>query len=268
MLYELMAEGTVQPRQAARVGIYGRNLARDLYWAELVLRREGPAKLVSFPSRAQILKDALLIFSPRHRFDVQQWRDMWPGIVDAWHIVRAQVERVLRIIAERRLARRLNNAWRNGEVARRVASAHKVLFVCYGNINRSILAERYFCTKTTGMSIACTSAGFHENIWRPADPMMVEAARQQGIDLTNASSKRVSNYLIAEADVIFVMEHRHFRRIAADFPESAGRTFLLSASGEIDDPYGKSPEIYVRCLNQVTASIDYLVRLIRPSEQK
>lgn len=268
MLYELMAQGSVQPRPAARIGIYGRHLARDLYWAELVLRREGNAKLVSFPSRGQILKDALLVFSPRHFFDVPQWRDPWPGMIYMWRIACAQGERVLRIIAERRLARRLRKAWRNGEVARRLASSRQVLFVCYGNINRSILAERYFRTKTTGTPIACTSAGFHEDIGRPADPTMVEVARLQGIDLANASSRQLNNQLIAEADVIFVMEHKHFKRIAADYPDASGRTFLLNASGDIDDPYGKSPVVYKQCLDEVVHSIDRLADFISASNVK
>lgn len=268
MLYELLIEGAVQARASARVGIYGRNLARDLYWTELVLRREGPAKLIRFPTRGQILKDALLFFSPRHRFDVQQWRDIKPGLVDVWRIARAHIERLSRIVAERRLARRLNKAWRSGEVARRLAVAHHVLFVCYGNINRSILAERYFRSQTIGMPIASISAGFHEDTGRPADPAMIEAARQRGIDLAGAASKCVNNNLIAEADLIFVMEQRHYQRIAADYPDAANRTFLLNDSGEIDDPYGKSPESYTRCLNKVTASIDHMTTIIRSAGRK
>ena len=99
-------------------------------------------------------------------------------------------------------------------------------------------------------------------------PAMIEAARQRGIDLTGASSKQVNNNLIAEADLIFVMEQRHYQRIAADYPDAAGYTFLLNMRGEIDDPYGKSPETYVRCLNEVTASIDHMAQLIRSPGEK
>lgn len=268
MLYALLAEGVVRPRAPARLGIYGRNLERDLYWTELALRREGNAKLVSFPSRAQILKDALLIFSPLHRFDVWQWRDPRPGIVDAWRIARAQIARALRIVGERRRARRLRQAWRSGEVARRLASARQLLFICHGNINRSILAERYFLTQATGMPIACSSAGFHDETGRPADPAMIEAARQRGIDLSGASSRRINNNLISEADLIFVMEQRHYQRIAADYPEAIGRTFLLDPQGEIDDPYGKSPEAYAKCLTEVTCCVDRLAQLIGASNAK
>ena len=268
MLYELMIENAVRSRPPARLGIYGRHLARDLYWAELVLRRAGPASLVHFPSPAQIVKDALLIFSPRHYFDVQQWRDPRPGMVDVWRMLKEQAQRVSRLIGERRLARRLRKQWAKGTVAARVRNAHQILFVCYGNINRSILAERYFRIKTVGMPIACSSAGFHDEDGRPADPAMIKVAERRGIDLSSASSKHINNNLIAEADLIFVMEQQHYQRIATEQPEAAERTFLLDARGEIDDPYGKPPDAYAKCLDAVTQSIDHIAQLVGTTKVK
>ena len=256
MLYELMLEGAVRPRPAARLGVYGRHLARDLYWAELVLRREGPPKLVSFPSRRQILRDALLILSPRHYFDAQQWRDLKPGLVDAWRIVRAQVERGVQLVAQRRLAHRLHKAWRSGAVARRLGSARQILFLCYGNINRSALAERCFKARLTGMQFACSSAGFHEEEKRPADPGMIAAAQKLGIDMNDWTSRRVDRAMIDTAELIFVMEYQHYRRIAEQYPEAQTRTFLLSPCGEIADPYGKSPEAYEHCAREIAKCIE------------
>lgn len=262
MLYELLTGGSVHPRPAARLGIYGRNLARDIDWTELVLRREGPHKLIRFPSRAQVLKDALLIFSPRHRFDVQQWRDLQPGMVDAWRIARRQIKRVLQLVAERRRARRLRKAWRNGEVARCLAAAHQILFVCYGNINRSPLAERCFRSNFSGRQIACSSAGFHEEIGRPADPGTVAAAQSMGIDMSGWSSRALNRDMIAAAGVIFVMEYPHYRWIAERYPEALGRTFLLSPRGEIGDPYGKSPEAYADCARQIVEQVHNIAALV------
>ena len=268
MLYELIVDGAVRSRPPARNGIYGRNLARDLYWTELALRREGPAALVNFPSRKQILKDALLLLSPRHHLDVQAWRDPRPGIMDIGEITSTQFQRVTRLLADRRLARRLQKSWGNGEVTSRLREARQILFLCYGNINRSILAERYFQAATTGTPIACTSAGFHDEAGRPADPIMIDVALQHNIDLSSTLSKQVNKALIVKADLIFVMEYKHYQRITTEFPEALDRTFLLDARGEIDDPYGKSADAYKKCLSEVTYSIDRLARLITSSDSK
>lgn len=267
MLFELMLEGAVQPRPAARLGVYGRHLARDLYWTELVLRREGPAQLVNFPSRGQVLRDALLILSPRHYFDVQHWRDLKPGLIDAWRIMRTQVERIVQLAAQRRLAHRLSKAWRSGEVARRLGAARQILFLCYGNINRSALAERCFKSRPSGMQFACSSAGFHEEEKRPADPGIIAAAQKLGINMNGWSSRRVDRAMIEAAELIFVMEYQHYRRIAEQYPDAQARTFLLSPRGEIDDPYGKSPEAYERCAQEIVTCIKNIEALLTTNDE-
>lgn len=264
MLYELMVDGAVRSRPPARNGIYARSLARDLYWTELVLRHEGPASLVNFPSRKQILKDALLFLSPRHHLDVQAWRDPRPGIMDLWEIISTQFQRVSRLLADQRLARRLQKSWANGEVTNRLREARQILFLCYGNINRSALAERCFKVRHSGIAIACISAGFHETAGRPADPAMVEVAGKLGINLGDWLSHSLNKDMMDHSDIIFVMERQHYQRIANSYPTALQRTFLLDPRGDIDDPYGKSPETYVDCAQKVSACIERIAVLLNP----
>jgi protein-tyrosine-phosphatase/biotin carboxylase len=262
MLYELLVDGAVGARPPARTGVVCRKLSSDIYWLEQVLRRDAPAGLVKFPSLGSVLRDLLLVFSPRHRFDVQQWRDPWPGVVDLARIGGAYLDRFAQRWRERRQFRAHRSAWRNGRAQRCLAGAKQVLFVCYGNINRSALAERSFQGLAPERGVAAISAGFHEEEGRPADPVMVDVAEKAGIGLHAWSSRRVTAEMVAASDVILVMEHRHFERLCEEFPAAAGKTFLLGMAaggscgkGEIDDPYGKDRAEYERCAREVTASV-------------
>lgn len=262
MLYELLTQGHIATRPPARTGVYGRKLGSDLYWYEQVLRRNTPEELVSLPNNSQLIKDALLAFSPRHRFDAQQWRDPLPGLIDLGHIAKNYADRLGQLVGARLFAWRQKRAWSGGAITARLRTAQAVLFVCYGNINRSALAGRYFSDRTAGMSIATKSAGFHTQSGRPADPNMVEIAKAKGIHLEALRSCTIDHATVEAVDLIFVMEKPHYDQIARDYPEAADKTFLLNPAGEIDDPYGKSTAVYKQCMQEVTASIDHLVNLL------
>ncbi len=269
MLYELLVEGRVQPRPDYRIGVYARKLSSDLGWLEQVLRRDAPPGLVQFPTRRRILADTLLMLSPRHVFDVQSWRDPIPGLVDLGCTVATYAERLGRHLRERRARRVQMRRWRNGEAAERLRGARQILFLCYGNINRSALAERYFLEQFPEANVRVVSAGFHPEEGRPADPVMVEVAAEAGVDLGHWSSRRLSPELVGASDAILVMEHAHAARLNAEFPDTAGRTFLLGMApspdgpaGEIDDPYGKPRADYARCAREVQASVRVVGRMV------
>src|SRR5205823_7992969 len=91
--------------------------------------------LIEWPSRSKILKDALLSFSPSHRFDVQSLEDIRPGVIDAVETGRWFAERVGSIARTKSVALQQRLAKSAGLARRRVERAHEILFVCYGNIN-------------------------------------------------------------------------------------------------------------------------------------
>jgi protein-tyrosine-phosphatase/predicted ATP-grasp superfamily ATP-dependent carboligase len=263
MLHQLMTTGSVGEHPPAKAGVLCRQLARDVDWLEYVLRRAAPAQLVRLPSLREVLRDSLLVFSPRHHFDVQSLRDPKPGWVDLCRLGQRQWQRVRGLLQQRR---RLNHERRAGIAGgsghRALQRAGSVLFLCHGNINRSALAHAY-AAQRYGDRIAMTSAGFHAPGGRPADPVMVDVASAHGVDLTAWQSCSLTSALVGEADVIFAMEIAHLERLASQHPGARSKAFLLGAASapgrpavEVPDPYGQPRGTYERVCQQVITSVD------------
>lgn len=272
MLHELMTTGQVLPRPPARDGVVCRQLARDIDWLEHVLRRAAPPGLVQLPSAGQVLRDCLLVFSPRHHFDVQALGDPWPGLVDIGRILRHQWQRVAGVLQQRR---RLDATRRDAQGRGRqlLGRAQRVLFLCHGNINRSALAHVHAQAHHAGR-FQYSSAGFHVRGDRPADPQMVLVARQAGLDLAAWQSTALTADMVAQADIILAMEVSHLDRLAAEHPQARDKVFLLGAANassrhevEVPDPYGQPPERYERVCRQVLAAVDAWLRTDKPAMQ-
>ena len=263
MLYELMTTGQVADHAPAKPGVVCRQLARDIDWLEHVLRRAAPPQLVRLPGRAEVLRDCLLVFSPRHHFDVQSWRDIRPGLVDLRRIAQRQWQRVRSVLQQRRrLAEAFRSGQPNGVGQQMLKRANNVLFLCYGNINRSALAQAYAQTHHAGQ-YHVTSAGFHAAPGRPADPVMVDVAQSHGINLAGWQSRTVDASLVDSSDVIFVMEIAHLDALYAAHPAARNKTFLLGAAAaegrgsvEVADPYGKHRSAYENAYRQVSTAVD------------
>lgn len=271
LLHALMSTGQVPDHPPARPGTVCRQLARDIDWLEHVLRKNAPRQLVQLPSAGQVLRDSLLVFSPRHHFDVQSWRDLRPGLVDLSRIWQRQWARVTTALAQRR---RLAAEWRagrpGGDGRRVLARSQRVLFLCYGNINRSALAHAYAAARHAGV-LSFASAGFHAPAGRPPDPTMVDVAAQQGVALGDWRSQTLDAQAVAQADLILAMEATHLDRLWAEHPGARGKSFLLGAASatqarqvEVVDPYGKPRPTYERVCRQVLQSVDAWLASLPP----
>lgn len=263
MLYELMTEGRVGEVPPARSGIVCRNLARDLDWLEHVLRRAAPVGIASLPTTGRVVRDTLMVFSSRHRFDVQSLQDLRPGWVDMVRIARRQWQRVAAAVARQHHLFAQRRAARSGGAGeQRLRKAGQVLFLCYGNINRSAIAQAHAQARY-GDIVKFESAGFHTDDNRPADPTMVEVAARTGMDLSRWRSRTLTPEMVHASDLILAMELDHLERLRARFPEARGKAFLLGArkagirtQAEIADPYGQSPSRYEQIFGEVTAAVD------------
>lgn len=267
MMVELELEGDVRQWPAYTRGIYCRKLSRDIVWVEQALRTRASA-WVDVPSPGRVLRDMARIFSPSHRFDVQSLSDPLPGVIDIGRICRSYTHRLGGVLAEKWFTSMQRIAWRNGTVRENLRNADSVLLLCYGNINRSALAEVFFRSRLEGRGVSTVSGGFHHEAGRLMDPTMAGIARAHGFDVEAFRSTSVTAQLIEESDVIFVMEKRHFDEVIRISPNARERVFLLGCclnesegpKGEIPDPYAKPEATYVRCYQTIETAVNRLLK--------
>ena len=271
MLFDLLVLKQRPESKTYRKNVYCRKLTADLYWLEQVLRRNDCSGLVRYPDYKTIISDSLLLFHPtRHFFDIQCWYDPLPGVMDLSHYINQQILRVIDIF---RL--KLRKLWHNSPfvryaLQRKLSSANNILFLCYGNINRSALAQR-LAEQIISINIHFTSAGFHKTDKRPADPNMVNIATKNNIDLHKWKSTTLTEKLVNEADVILVMEFSHLDRLYDEYPASRKKSFLLGGLSkqspvEIQDPYNQEMSIYENVFNQIRQNIDEINRFFKRSK--
>ncbi len=269
MLLDLELDDAMKPCKPYRINIHCRLLSRDLAWYEAVLRGGTDARIATVPTRWDVIKSLGLFLHPGHRFDVQSLRDPVPGLADVSRLVKGYVHRLLSLVNEWRFSARQRRAWKKGEVRRAISEARSILFLCYGNINRSALADVMVRAYAEDSGIAVDSAGFHRQIGRPADPVMVEIAGQFGVDMKAIRSGCVTEQQLRDSDVIFVMEKAHYDRLLSVDAALAGKVFLLGAHRshagwpvEIADPYGQSRASYKACYERIAEAIDNIKAVI------
>lgn len=263
MLLDLELEGEITPSRPYRNDIYCRLLSRDMHWYEAVLRGGTDSRIVAIPDGWDVIKGLALFFNPGHRFDVQAIRDPLPGIVDVGRIINSYFLRLRALVEETLFYRRQRRAWKKGQVAAAISRASAILFLCYGNINRSALADVMVRAYAEDSGIAVVSAGFHPESDRPADSVMVDVAEQHGVDMRMLRSTCVTPDMLDNSDIIFVMEKAHYDRLNSMHPAVGDKVFLLGAHpgsagwpAEIADPYGLSKSSYTACYERIAEAVD------------
>ena len=122
----------------------------------------------------------------------------------------------------------------------------KVLFVCYGNICRSPMAEYVFrdMTEKNGLSgaVSCASCGTSgEHIGQSPDPRTAAALAKHGISCSGKKARRLVRSDFSEYDYIIAMDHWNLEYIRAMAPgDGFSETALLmsyAGGGDVGDPW-------------------------------
>jgi protein-tyrosine-phosphatase len=136
-------------------------------------------------------------------------------------------------------------------------SAREFLFVCFGNIMRSPMAEvmfRKFAAEANLPGVRALSAGLHAIPGREAHPRALTAAQELGFPLGQHRAQLLTPELVAQADAIFVMDFQNKAEVLALYPNAKKKILMLSAYAdgaercrEIPDPYFGDLDATRRC---------------------
>jgi protein-tyrosine-phosphatase/predicted ATP-grasp superfamily ATP-dependent carboligase len=211
-------------------------------------------------------------FSPRVKEAVWSWSDPRPFFEESaravWSLAAALSRSALRRVAPGNLKTyatsyfRLSRQSRPAYVRLRIrnmlhlsgglgrptlANAQSFLFVCFGNIMRSPMAELMLkrALENRGVrTMSVQSAGLHARPGREAHEWAMTVSRELGIPLDLHRAQAVTPELVENSDAVFAMDFENLAELRMRFPRARHKMFLLScyATGrhknrEIADPY-------------------------------
>jgi len=126
-----------------------------------------------------------------------------------------------------------------------------VLFVCQGNLFRSVAAAAIFSDKLRRHGapdwqewrVESVGTWADENL--PTTPEMIAVMAKRGLDVKNHRSRMVSAEILADFALVLTMERGQKEALQIEFPFAAKRTYLLSemagANVQINNPLDTSP---------------------------
>lgn len=139
-----------------------------------------------------------------------------------------------------------------------------ILFVCTGNICRSPMAAGLLRQRLKGdperQDWRVISAGTWASEGRPASAYAVAEMADRQIDIGAHRSRRVTEKLMKQADLVLVMTRNHAEALRVTFPDHADRVYMLSKmigkTYDIADPYGGTRLEYSYIAQELEQLID------------
>lgn len=110
-----------------------------------------------------------------------------------------------------------------------------------------------------------SSAGVKALVGHGIDKNAASLLEANGYKPTKHVARKLDGQMIADADLVLVMENDHKNLIMKQYPQASGKILLLGKwQGEIDilDPYRRSDEVFNYIFDQIEAGcLDWYSRL-------
>ncbi len=269
-MYSFFVEGKKDFSGTYKTGVYGRDVFSDV---RLLLRLSRSLGVMF------LMKEFFVAFSRimmgRERWDMVAFDDMYPALKETMRVAKKEFEQLSRAVGVvvRNKVRRLSVTKRlKTECINSLAEAKNILFVCYGNVNRSVFAEQYtrsILSEKQKEFFTVRSAGTISKEGREASFEAQEIAKKYGVSLDTHRSVSVSPKIIDEADLIFYVDTKTRNELLSRFSGAAKKMYPLSflasdVPEEIDDPYGKDSDYFRRVFDYIKKSVDALYVHMKP----
>ena len=150
-----------------------------------------------------------------------------------------------------------------------------VVFVCWGNICRSPMAERvaakYFAEHGLGDVELTSAATSREEIGNPIDPRAVRELEKAGYDASNHAAHQITRDEIDENDLVVAMEDIHLDRMrdiyGGDLPDHVVLLTDYDPEAEpgdgVPDPWYGDAAAFDQTYAEVTAAARGVVDFVR-----
>lgn len=140
-------------------------------------------------------------------------------------------------------------AWENKYELRDDGKIKKVLYVCFGNTCRSVMAHKY-SEKIFPANLSISSAGLFVNKENEVPQEVLKVLSKEGIENFKHEPVQLSIKEVEENDLILCMTSRQTDIMKGFFPQHQDKIFHISefaGLGQVDiiDPWGKSEDFYI-----------------------
>ncbi|NWF77536.1 MAG: arsenate reductase ArsC [Chloroflexi bacterium] len=124
----------------------------------------------------------------------------------------------------------------------------KILFVCVHNAGRSQMAEAFFNRMAKGRAQGFSAGA---QVADKVNPMVVEAMREVGIDISRRKPKMLTLKMLEDADRVITMD------CGAEGVSPA--SFVPTEDWQLEDPEGKPIEQVRQIRDEVKARVEGLI---------
>jgi protein-tyrosine-phosphatase len=274
-LYRLLVHNETPPTAPYRIGLFQRNLHKDLGW----LKQQAGANRSRIGGFRLLIQQMLIglkrLLLGKERLDTITLDDPIPGIVETLSALRSLGGRIPAAIRKASFGLLASNRqWRQGQRMRLRRQLHldpKLLFVCRGNICRSPFAERYARLRFASLGldkIETLSAGTFPIDKRLPPQLARRVSVEFGVHLDEHRSRVLETDLTKWASAIVCMDLRDYGELRAVFPEIKNKLFLLrpfdvrARDCEIPDPWGKSADAFRSEYYHISLGVEGLIQVL------
>ena len=141
-----------------------------------------------------------------------------------------------------------------------------ILVVCVGNICRSPMAEALLRRELRGQDgFSVESAGLGALGGHAASVHSVALMEELGLDISGHRARQIHPDMVAESDLVLVMEAGHRRAIDDADPTARGKVHRLGEwqDVDIDDPYRQERSAYEDALRDIQAGVASWVEKVK-----